>query len=284
MQSSSRQCPTTRGGVAQGEHLGVRGGVAGQLAFVVPGGDHHAVAHDDRADRHIAVRRRRGGLGRAPAASPRRRSAVPSQRRGWDSNPRRVAPHTLSKRADSAALAPLPGSARVAVTARLAPPQAQRHPPGEVTVGPCATGVRESGQDREVAAFNGSARVPQAAWPSPHSAGARVVSSAARLGRVARARCGAPSAAATAANPAVGPCPPPVVDRADRHVGLDGGDPSEQQARSSRWSRRVTRQLLGAAQRRQAPVARRRRDRRSIEPNLASTVAALFAPQPARPG
>ena len=47
--------------------------------------------------------------GRAPVASRRRRSAVPSQRRGWDSNPRRVAPHTLSKRADSAALAPLPG-------------------------------------------------------------------------------------------------------------------------------------------------------------------------------
>ncbi len=33
-------------------------------------------------------------------------------RRGWDSNPRRVAPHTLSKRADSAALAPLQGSTR----------------------------------------------------------------------------------------------------------------------------------------------------------------------------
>jgi len=31
------------------------------------------------------------------------------KRREWDSNPRRVAPHTLSKRADSAALASLPG-------------------------------------------------------------------------------------------------------------------------------------------------------------------------------
>src|SRR4051812_32525140 len=30
-----------------------------------------------------------------------------SERREWDSNPRRVAPHTLSKRADSAALASL---------------------------------------------------------------------------------------------------------------------------------------------------------------------------------
>ena len=45
------------------------------------------------------------------------------------------------------------------------------HPLGEVTVGSCATGSRESGQDREVAAFNGVARVPQIAWPSPHSAG-----------------------------------------------------------------------------------------------------------------
>jgi hypothetical protein len=37
-----------------------------------------------------------------------------SARREWDSNPRRVAPHTLSKRADSAALASLPeeGDAR----------------------------------------------------------------------------------------------------------------------------------------------------------------------------
>ena len=32
-------------------------------------------------------------------------------RREWDSNPRWVAPHTLSKRADSAALASLPGGA-----------------------------------------------------------------------------------------------------------------------------------------------------------------------------
>src|SRR5205085_3266427 len=37
-----------------------------------------------------------------------------AERREWDSNPRRVAPHTLSKRADSAALASLPedGDAR----------------------------------------------------------------------------------------------------------------------------------------------------------------------------
>ena len=44
-------------------------------------------------------------------------------------------------------------------------------PLSEVTVGSCATGSRESGQDREVAAFNGVACVPQVAWPSPQSAG-----------------------------------------------------------------------------------------------------------------
>jgi hypothetical protein len=47
-------------------------------------------------------------------------------------------------------------------------------PTGEVMVGSCATTVREPGQDREVAAFNGSGRAPQIAWPSPHSAGLTV--------------------------------------------------------------------------------------------------------------
>ena len=42
----------------------------------------------------------------------RRARALSRQRREWDSNPRRVAPHTLSKRADSAALASLRGSVR----------------------------------------------------------------------------------------------------------------------------------------------------------------------------
>ena len=37
----------------------------------------------------------------------------------------------------------------------------------EVTVGSCATGAREPGQDREVAAFSGTTCVPQIAWPSP---------------------------------------------------------------------------------------------------------------------
>ncbi len=43
VQSSSRHEPT-RGGVAQGEHLGVGGRVVGELALVVPAGDHLAVA------------------------------------------------------------------------------------------------------------------------------------------------------------------------------------------------------------------------------------------------
>src|SRR5882762_9490131 len=43
------------------------------------------------------------------------------ERRGWDSNPRWVAPHTLSKRADSAALAPLRGAAQGTATPTLIP-------------------------------------------------------------------------------------------------------------------------------------------------------------------
>ena len=42
---------------------------------------------------------------------------------------------------------------------------------GEVVTGSCATGAREPGQDRKVAAFIGIARVPQIAWSPPHSAG-----------------------------------------------------------------------------------------------------------------
>ena len=40
----------------------------------------------------------------------------------------------------------------------------------EVAVGSCATDTRESGQVRKEAAFIGSARVPQIAWPSLQSA------------------------------------------------------------------------------------------------------------------
>ena len=42
-------------GLAQRDHLGVRGRVLAQLALVVGRRDHLAVAHDDRADRHVLV-------------------------------------------------------------------------------------------------------------------------------------------------------------------------------------------------------------------------------------
>jgi hypothetical protein len=49
---------------------------------------------------------------RTCSASRAEQMSLGSKRREWDSNPRRVAPHTLSKRADSAALASLPGKRR----------------------------------------------------------------------------------------------------------------------------------------------------------------------------
>jgi hypothetical protein len=39
-----------------------------------------------------------------------------------------------------------------------------------VAVGSCATAAREPGQGREAAAFSGTCRVPQGAWPSPQPA------------------------------------------------------------------------------------------------------------------
>ena len=104
--------------------------------------------------------------------SPRRGT---KQRREWDSNPRWVAPHTLSKRADSAALASLPVLRACRPlgwtkgSGQLADSSCHRSSPvgSEVTVGSCATGAREPGQDREVAAFSGTTCVPQTAWPSP---------------------------------------------------------------------------------------------------------------------
>jgi hypothetical protein len=50
--------------------------------------------------------------GKRSPEGPHRSARPCDARRGWDSNPRWVAPHTLSKRADSAALAPLPGAAQ----------------------------------------------------------------------------------------------------------------------------------------------------------------------------
>jgi hypothetical protein len=83
-------------------------------------------------------------------------------RREWDSNPRWVAPHTLSKRADSAALASLL-DARPPDVAGWAERQAilSNGPRSHVMVGPCATGGREPGQGREAAAFSGYSGVPQ---------------------------------------------------------------------------------------------------------------------------
>ena len=96
-----------------------------------------------------------------------------SERRRWDSNPRTREGHTLSKRADSAALALLPN-----LSWRGYPPGSVEHtqrasvfPAGEVMTGSCATGAREPGQARNGAAFIGIARVPQIAWSSPQSPG-----------------------------------------------------------------------------------------------------------------
>ena len=51
------------GGVAQGEELGVGGGIAGKLPFVVAPGDHAAVGGGDhRTDRNVPVGRCRRGL------------------------------------------------------------------------------------------------------------------------------------------------------------------------------------------------------------------------------
>ena len=81
-----------------------------------------------------------------------------TERRERDSNPRRVAPHTLSKRADSAALAPLlRGLAEYMADA----------PAPKVAAGSCAIATREPSQGRKAAALSGACDVPQIAWPSP---------------------------------------------------------------------------------------------------------------------
>jgi hypothetical protein len=80
-------------------------------------------------------------------------------RRGWDLNPRTLSGHTISNRADSAALAPLLD------TARRGYPLAAG-PSFRAAVGSCATGCREPSQGRKAAALSGPPRVPQTAWPS----------------------------------------------------------------------------------------------------------------------
>src|SRR5438105_11820440 len=67
-------------------------------------------ARTRRRQAGISANRNRDGAEALRLAHGIDRTAV---RREWDSNPRRVAPHTLSKRADSAALASLPRSAMV---------------------------------------------------------------------------------------------------------------------------------------------------------------------------
>ena len=65
--SSTRQLPSARGGLAQREDLGVRRRVLAQLALVVAGREDLAVAHDDRADRHVVVFQRALGLAQREA-------------------------------------------------------------------------------------------------------------------------------------------------------------------------------------------------------------------------
>ena len=64
------------------------------------------------------------------------------------------------------------------------------HPPGEATVGSRATGVRETGQGREAAAFSGAACVPRIAWPSPQPAGGCVSAGRRRAGGLVRPGAG----------------------------------------------------------------------------------------------
>ena len=65
--SSTRQLPRAPGGLAQRDHLGVRGGVLAQLALVVGRRNDLAVAHDHRADRHVLVFQRTLGLAQGQA-------------------------------------------------------------------------------------------------------------------------------------------------------------------------------------------------------------------------
>jgi hypothetical protein len=86
-------------------------------------------------------------------------------RRRWDLNPRLLSQHTISNRADSAALARLrdcslvklaegtPGETEANVVAVVAPLLG-------AVAGSCATAARESSQGRKTAALSGYGRVP----------------------------------------------------------------------------------------------------------------------------
>ena len=185
------------------------GRVAGELALVVPGGD-------DRAVR--APRRRRRERRRAPAPPEPRRARPASPPRassradaagamlefglaeGVGFEPTVGCPtHAFQACRFGRSRTP-PESVRTASPARGDRVQAGYRTGslahtatcrscGEVTTGSCATDARESGQDREVAAFSGIVGVPQTAWSSPQPAGGR---SAGHVVRVTSCRTALP--------------------------------------------------------------------------------------------
>ena len=62
MASDSRQPPDDGRGVAEDQHLGVRGGVVPAFALVAPAGDDLTAEHQDRADGHLALLGRSAGF------------------------------------------------------------------------------------------------------------------------------------------------------------------------------------------------------------------------------
>ncbi len=91
-------------------------------------------------------------------------------RRRWDLNPRKVSLHTISNRADSAALALLQ---RSLAWARTGYPEGHGashasliRPRPKAAAGSRATAVREPSQGWKPAALSGSGWVPRIAWPS----------------------------------------------------------------------------------------------------------------------
>ena len=112
------------------------------------------------------------GIDQPALAETARTASLPGDgawRRGWDSNPRSVARHTISSRADSAALAPLRASGYL----RPASGRSVRWP------GPAQRDPREPSQGRKAAALSGPSRVPQSAW-LPHRVTARMRAGARR--------------------------------------------------------------------------------------------------------
>src|SRR4051794_13655469 len=88
-------------GFAQGEDLGVRGGVATQLALVAPGPDDLALVHDHRADRHVVVLQRPLGLAEGQAHEV---LVLGEEGHGWHDKPRTFAsPSGCSGRAGASA-------------------------------------------------------------------------------------------------------------------------------------------------------------------------------------